>query len=138
MRVRHLIKEAAFEPKKHQPESSKLRLSQHGRQRRDSPPDRCPEPQRQERYHNQSRPGIQPMIRGALPEQSGWRPLIVYEISVMQHSIPVHQLLHYLVCAYSVNAIEMPARQALRVKKVSLGWIFYPANGGFCSLNGFF
>jgi hypothetical protein len=78
------------------------------------------------------------MIRGALPEQSGWRPAIVHEISVMQHSIAVHQLLHYLVCAYSVNAIEMPARQALRVKKVFLGWIFYPGARRFLRLNGFF
>ena len=110
-----------------------LSLSQRSREQcGDGPPDRCPDPERQERHHDQSCSRTQPMMRGTLPKRLGRWPPIIYGISVVQNNLAIHQLPRHLVCANLVNAITMPTRQALQCQKSVLGRI--RSGGGFGGL----
>src|SRR5262249_37016534 len=54
--------------------SSQLRLSQHGRQRRDSPPNRSPKPERYEEDQGQGCSRVRPIIGLTLVKRLGRQP----------------------------------------------------------------
>jgi hypothetical protein len=98
MRIGRLIEKAATEPRRHR-ENSKLNLSQRSREQRgDNAPDRCLEPQRQERYHHQSRSRIQPTMRDTRRKRLGQRPPIIYGIRVVRHDLALHQFPPVIWC----------------------------------------
>ena len=67
---------------------SQLRLSQHGRQRRDSPPDRCPKPERYEQDQGQGRSRVRPIIRLLLVQRLGPQPQRTGATSKFVHQVP--------------------------------------------------
>jgi hypothetical protein len=74
--------------------AQRARLWQHSGSQRSGAPDRCPEPERQERDHDQSRPRVRPIIGGRLFERLGRPPPIGCGVNIVRSNVAVHQALH--------------------------------------------